>query len=109
MRTTVRGEVLAVGTGEVDIEDDLIRSRGVYHHPEQHIKVDLGPIEEGCYPCNPDGSDDDWLDWEVVVRPCHSHEHHSHHPHHDQKDILVLRIKWRVAYPRTVKWSITAP
>jgi len=104
MKQTVHGEILAIGTGEIDIEEDVIRSRGVHHHPHSHIKVEFGPVEEGCSPCDPCASDNDELDWGIIVRETADHGHH-----HESREHIVLCIKWSVACPRTIKWSIKIP
>lgn len=96
----VKGHLLATGRGEVDIEEEIILTRGVHCHPKEHITVEFGPVEEGCSPCSPcstDSPDCDELEWDVVG---------SYGPGDRSHTILVLRIRWKVACPRKIKWTI---
>ena len=89
-----RGDILAVGHGDVIVETELRMSRGLLVHSKYAVRVEFKDPQPPCPPCNPD--EPDWLDWEFVER--------AHGKRHERE--ILLKIKWRVSCAREVMWNV---
>lgn len=93
----MHGNLLVSGHGNVVIEEQIPRHREMLVHQHEHVRVHFDPEASPCPPCVP--HEEDVLRWEIIER--RSFEHHG-----DAENSLWLKIHWRVACPRTIRWSI---
>lgn len=96
-KVIAQGELLVTaGRGEVIIDEVLKSSNALFAHSEEVITVRFAEKEPPCPPCNPDEPDE--LEWDVFER--------RHHVRDRDDSKLYLRIIWRVACARKVRWAI---
>lgn len=97
------GSLMVTGNGSVVIDEALPASRSLLNNPDSYINVEFDYNEPAPPPCT--GALPDEVDWELFFK----HVHDTHLNPNEKKEVLQLKLEWRVATSRTVVWSVRVP
>jgi len=100
-----QGLLTVTGEDEVVIDEVLPSHKGLLENPEAYITVQFDPSQPAPPPCA--GGLPDEVDWELFFT-------HVHDPGvlgflKKKRDLLKLKILWRVSSSRAVVWQILTP
>jgi hypothetical protein len=96
------GTLQVTGEDEVVIDETLPQNKALLENPEAYIVVQFDPSQPAPPPCA--GGLPDEVDWELFYQ--HVHDVGMFGFKKNKRDVLKLKILWRVQSSRTIIWQI---